>query len=65
MTDDNKPLLTKAQRMSAAAEAAGFRRLPDDHPIYSEGPTITFMSGAQGQLLEKPPKKPRKPDDAT
>jgi len=30
--------------LMARLEARGFKRLPPDHPIYSEGPSITFSS---------------------
>jgi hypothetical protein len=38
--------------MKAKAESLGFKEAPPDHPIYAEGPSITFLRG------EKPPAKP-------
>lgn len=34
----------RTKRNMADAERNGFKRLPPDHPIYSEGPTIMFFS---------------------
>ena len=31
----------------------GWKRLPPDHPIYSEGPSITFLRRTPGQLQQK------------
>ena len=31
----------------------GFKVLPPDHPIYSEGPSITFLRRTPGQLPQK------------
>lgn len=31
------------QKMVAIAEAKGFKAAPPDHPVYTEGPTITFV----------------------
>ena len=31
----------------------GWKRLPPDHPIYSEGPSITFLRRTPGQLPQK------------
>jgi len=37
------------QEIMAEWEMLGIPALPPDHPIYSEGPTITFLSHAQAQ----------------
>ncbi len=31
----------------------GFKKLPPDHPIYSEGPSITFLRRTPGQSQQK------------
>jgi hypothetical protein len=39
--------------MEAAARARGFRVAGRDHPVYSEGPTIVFVSGGSGKTGAK------------
>ena len=34
-------------------ETSKFKTLPPDHPIYSEGPSITFLRRTPGQLQQK------------
>jgi hypothetical protein len=46
MAEKSKSSLTTAE-MEAMAGAAGFKAAPPDHPIYSEGPTITFLRRAR------------------
>lgn len=46
-----KPISKEAQR--TAAESAGAKPLPKDHPIRSEGPSIMFLSRTQKQQLRK------------
>ena len=40
-------------RMMAIAEQRGFKRLPPDHPIFSEGPTITFLRHVPQELKQQ------------
>jgi hypothetical protein len=59
MTEDTKkpqfsPRLTA---MKAIAEAAGFKEAPPDHPIYREGPSISFI-----RLATNRPKKEKTHD---
>jgi hypothetical protein len=35
------------EQIRQAVERAGSKMLPDNHPVYSEGPSITFSSRMQ------------------
>jgi len=66
MTDDNEikpatvfPKFDSPEErwawMEAEAEKRGFKKAPPDHPIYSEGATITFITSRP--TTKKPPRK--------
>ena len=42
---------SRSRRMALGAELYGFVEAPADHPIYSEGPTITFLTADQAARL--------------
>lgn len=37
------------------AEAKGFKSAPSYHPIYDEGPTITFVQSRSGRMCRSAP----------
>jgi hypothetical protein len=41
------------QELAARAEQLGWKDLPPDHPIFSEGPSITFSSRMPKQWAAK------------
>ena len=41
------------QEIEEILERRGIKRLPPDHPIYSEGPSITLSSRTRGQSQPK------------
>ena len=59
MTDEPKTPSEPSEyrKMVAIAEANGFKQAPADHPIYSEGVTISFLRAAP-KLKPAAKKKP-------
>jgi hypothetical protein len=50
------------QELAAIAHQHGFKPLPPDHPIFSEGPSITFSSRVPKQWAAKD--TPSQPTDS-
>jgi hypothetical protein len=54
LTDEPKQFSPRLAEMKRIAEAAGFKEAPPDHPIYSEGVTLSFLRATPKPSEKKP-----------